>query len=699
MKETLSLWTAAIVFALAGQGWARQAERRISVEDYRDKMAASWIGQMAGVGWGGPTEFRYKGAIIPEEEVPQWKPEMINQFRQDDIYVEMTFLRSMELHGFDVSIRQADIDFANGRFTEAEMKQINPPPDWTVRDCGNAMKPGLRDEWDGRKNILVMHYLNEKAPCILSRSVKIAIETNVENASRPSPRAPEGGPLAEPKTVLSKRDVLLDKIRGGWVGKSYGVSFGGPTEFKYEGKIIEGSLELNPKGLKRLPGQDDMYVNMALLKAMVDNGIEATSADFAKEFAYGEFLLWHANGQGRQNILLGIPPERSGHPLYNPHAEDIDFQIECDFIGLVCPGLPQAALDICDRAGHIMNYGDGVYGGYFVTAMYAAAFIHDDAQTIVQAGFQALPKGSRYAKIIGDVIEWHKQYPNDWKTTWQKIEDKYNNDLCPWGVHTKFNIQASVNGAYIAIGLLYGQGDLERTVELSTRCGQDSDCNPANAGGIIGTMLGLKNFPEEITAALTPHMNTDFNFTPFSIESASKECLRLALDNITANGGKVSGDDIQIKVQSFETDRNAEIAFPTLSPVDRFYVTDDRLKWTGSWKQKGHRKTTQILRSSSQTGDSLEVDFTGNAVYVQGAPLFDQGILESFIDGKSMGTRDMYMPKVWTNGSQMTAVWITGLPDGKHTLKVVVTGKKNEESEGIGITLGKVVTYSGEIAK
>jgi len=321
-----------------------------------------------------------------------------------------------------------------------------------------------------------------------------------------------------PKTVTLSRDVLLDKIRGGWVGKSYGVSFGGPTEFKYEGKIIEGPLKLNPRGLGRLKGQDDMYVNMALLKALVDNGIEATSADFAKEFAYGGFGLWHANGQGRQNILLGIPPERSGHPLYNPHAEDIDFQIECDFIGLVCPGLPQAALDICDRAGHIMNYGDGVYGGYFVTAMYAAAFIHDDAQTIVQAGFQALPKGSGYAKIIKDVIEWHKQYPNDWKKTWQEIEDKYNNDLCPWGVHTKFNIQARFNGAYIALGLLYGEGDLEKTVELSTRCGQDSDCNPANAGGIIGTMLGLKNLPEKITAALAPHMNTDFNFSPRMVE-------------------------------------------------------------------------------------------------------------------------------------------------------------------------------------
>ncbi|MBC8181516.1 ADP-ribosylglycohydrolase family protein [candidate division KSB1 bacterium] len=499
------------------------------------------------------------------------------------------------------------------------------------------------------------------------------------------------------QTVTTTRDVLLDKIRGGWVGKSYGVSFGGPTEFGHQGKIIEGPLELDPKGLEWLPYQDDMYVNMALFKAVVDNGLDATSADFAKEFAHGGFLLWHANGQGRQNILEGIPPDKSGHPLYNPHADDIDFQIECDFIGLVCPGLPQAALNICDRAGHLMNYGDGVYGGYFVTAMYAAAFIYNDMQQIVEAGFKALPEGSGYAEIIGDLFKWHKQYPLDWKKTWQELEDKYNNDLCPWGVHSKFNIQARLNGAYIALGLLYGEGDLEKTVELSTRCGQDSDCNPANSGGIVGTMLGFNNLPEKITTAMAPHMNTDFHFTPFSIESASKECLRLSLENILANGGKESGCEININVQSFRTSRKAEISFPTLAPLDRFNVTDERITWQGEWKL--FPKGDESMRRSSDINGSMEVEFIGNAIYVQGDLRFDQGILEYVIDDKSMGTRDMYLPKKWKRADQSTAVWVTGLPDGDHKLRVLVTGKKNADSEGIMVSLGKVVTYSGEIAE
>jgi len=490
--------------------------------------------------------------------------------------------------------------------------------------------------------------------------------------------------------------VLMDKIRGGWVGKAYGVSFGGPTEFRYQGKIIEGPLELDPEGLHWLPGQDDMYVNMALLKAVVDKGLDATADDFAKEFAYGDFLLWHANGQGRQNMLAGIPPDKSGHPLYNPHADDIDFQIECDFIGLFSPGLPQSAIEICDRAGHLMNWGDGVYGGYFVTAMYAAAFIENNPHSIVEKGLQALPKESGYVAIIRDLLTWYRESPYDWKVTWQKIEDKYNNDLCPWGVGRNFNIQARLNGSYIAMGLLYGNGDLLKTVEISTRCGQDSDCNPANAGGIIGVILGYDKLPEKIKEDMEAYMNTDFHFTPFSIESASKECLRLALENIKRNGGQVSEEDVRIKVQPFENNDPAEISFPTLEPVDRYVVTDNRIKWQGQWKLQ--EKGDESMQRSVQEGDVMEVEFTGNVVYVQGDLRFDQGILEYFIDGVSMGTRDMYLPKKWERADQSTAVWLTDLEDGKHILKVQVTGRKNDESEGIMVSLGKVVTYNGQVA-
>ena len=91
-------------------GSASAEERRISVEEYRDKMKAGWLGQMIGVGWGLPTEFHYRWKIIPEEKTPAWKPEMINQYNNDDLYVEMSFIKTLATYGVDVSSRQAYAD-------------------------------------------------------------------------------------------------------------------------------------------------------------------------------------------------------------------------------------------------------------------------------------------------------------------------------------------------------------------------------------------------------------------------------------------------------------------------------------------------------------------------------------------------------------------------------------------------------------
>src|ERR1700680_545966 len=67
----------------------------------------------------------------------------------------------------------------------------------------------------------------------------------------------------------------------------------------------------------------------------------------------------------------------------------------------------------------------------------------------------------------------------------------------PEGALKPFNIDAKLNGGYIALGLLYGKGDFWNTLEIATRAGQDSDCNPSNACGILGVMLGYKKIPEQ----------------------------------------------------------------------------------------------------------------------------------------------------------------------------------------------------------
>jgi len=362
-----------VALMLASCSQSSKPYRKIKVSDYVNKMKAGWVGQMVGVGWGGPTEFRWKGEIIPKEEMPGWSPEQVNQFSQDDIYVEMTFLRTLELYGFDVSIRQAGIDFANS-----------------------------------------------------------------------------------------------------------------------------------------------------------------------------QYMLWHANKAGRDNLRSGIAPPWSGFPQYNSHADDIDYQIEADYAGLISPGMSQLAIDLGEKFGRLMNYGDGLYGGQFVAGMYTEAFFENDIEKVIRAGLACIPEGSQYHECISDVLRWYHDNPDDWQKIWQLIKAKYQ-DKPEYRKFScskpgdPFNIDAKINGAYIVMGLLYGKGNPDSTIIISTRCGQDSDCNPSNAAGVLFTTIGYENLPERFKSAIdsTPK----FSFTDYNFAELTHVCEKLARQAVLKFGGKIEKDN------------------------------------------------------------------------------------------------------------------------------------------------------------
>ena len=88
-------------------------------------------------------------------------------------------------------------------------------------------------------------------------------------------QALENGIKKEPRRIM--RQVLEDKIRGGWAGQMIGVSYGAPTEFRSNGKIIEGNLPWTPDRVSNAIDQDDLYVDMTLAETMERLGLDATS--------------------------------------------------------------------------------------------------------------------------------------------------------------------------------------------------------------------------------------------------------------------------------------------------------------------------------------------------------------------------------------------------------------------------------------
>jgi len=186
----------------------------------------------------------------------------------------------------------------------------------------------------------------------------------------------------------------------------------------------------------------------------------------------------------------------------------------------------------------------------------------------VNEALKTIPEQSDFYKCIADVNKWHSENPTDWTKTWQLCEDKWGFDIgCPDGVFTPFNIDAKINAAYIVIGMLYGDGDYGKTIDISTRCGQDSDCNPASAAGILGTMIGYSNIPDYWKQGLDDVEDIDFKYTTVSLNDVYDMGLRHALQVVMNNGGSKKGENISIKKQDIVPVR-FEIAFEGHKPKE-----------------------------------------------------------------------------------------------------------------------------------
>ncbi len=485
------------------------------------------------------------------------------------------------------------------------------------------------------------------------------------------------------KTITSKKDVLLDKIKGGWAGQVIGCTYGGPTEFKFCGTMIQDYTPINWDKYRmkwyfdNIPGlYDDIYMDLTFVEVFEKEGLDAPAISHARAFANADYKLWHANQAARYNIINGIEPPSSGYWENNPHSDDIDFQIEADFAGLMSPGMVNSASEICDKIGHIMNYGDGWYGGVYVSAMYSLAYIFDDVELVVTEGLKSIPMQSDFYKCIADVINWYHKYPDDWKSTWFEVEKKWSSDIgCPDGVFSTFNIDAKLNAAYIIIGLLYGNGDYGKTIDISTRCGQDSDCNPASAAGILGTMIGYSNIPDYWKQGLDKVEDVDFKYTNISLNDVYKMSFNHAVKNIERNGGSYHNDSINLNPQKPKAVKY-EKGFKDHYPVEIIQIEKS--------KKKLFKEITEY-----------EFEFEGIGFVLKGKSTADinnksgenyNHIINVYLDNELLET--INLPTDFTI-RRNEICWKYNLSKGKHSVRIKLQNPEN----GYHILLNNILIY------
>ncbi|MBE0697827.1 MAG: ADP-ribosylglycohydrolase family protein, partial [Anaerolineaceae bacterium] len=296
------------------------------------------------------------------------------------------------------------------------------------------------------------------------------------------------------------------KVYAGVLGKIIGVYLGRPFEgWSYE-KIIrdlgEVSYYVHDKcGTPLIVTDDDISGTFTFLRALPDhaNSLSLTPEQIGKTWLNylierKTILWWGGLGNSTEHTAYlrlkhGITAPQSGSIAVNGPivAEQIGAQIFIDGWALVSPGDPQRAADLARRAASVSHDGEAIYGAQCLAAMEAQAFTESNIDHLIDTGVSVIPHDSIIYRMISDLRGWHAR-DNDWRATFQRIQQHYGYDKYIGGCHMV------PNHALIILGLLYGEGDFQKSLMICNTCGWDTDCNSGNLGCLMGIRNGLEGF-------------------------------------------------------------------------------------------------------------------------------------------------------------------------------------------------------------
>ncbi len=306
----------------------------------------------------------------------------------------------------------------------------------------------------------------------------------------------------------------LEKVYAGFLGMNIGIRLGAPVEptlWTYE-RIFDTYGEINEyvKDYINFAADDDANGPVYFLRALYD---DARDRDLEPQDVANAWLNYAREGVGMfwwggygtstehtayLNLKQGIKAPMSGSAVQNGKtlADQIGGQIFIDTWGLVNPDNVDRAVAYGKAAASVSHDGEGLYGAMFFCACISKAFHCNDIEEIIECGLSYIPQDSMYYKVSKAVIEFHKKDPDNFRNCMKMLHDDWGYDKFPGVCHIVPNAGVCI------LSMLYGQGDLGKTVEIATMCGWDTDCNAGNVGTVLGVMVGIDGIPKRYRTAI-----------------------------------------------------------------------------------------------------------------------------------------------------------------------------------------------------
>jgi ADP-ribosylglycohydrolase/DNA-binding transcriptional regulator YhcF (GntR family) len=331
------------------------------------------------------------------------------------------------------------------------------------------------------------------------------------------------GTVAEEKRSIIDLDLhlLSERIHGAWLGRCVGCTLGKPVEgwssqqiekylrqtetyplsdyFVFQPDKLEGKDQpfhrtasvSTRQNINVVPRDDDLDFTILNLSLVAENGYDFSSEDVAESWlSYLPLkMVYTAERQAYVNLSKGLEPPFTAS-YRNPYREWIGAQIRADAFGYLCPGNPELAARLAFKDARLSHTKNGIYGEMFVAAVIASSLVTHDLREAISQGLAQIPSGSRLHELVLRMLEWRNRI-SSWQNVMQEVTNTYGRYH---QVHTIPNL------AIVLIGLLWGEGDFQKTVSTAVMCGMDTDCNGATAGSIFGALKGRSAIPAQMTA-------------------------------------------------------------------------------------------------------------------------------------------------------------------------------------------------------
>ncbi|MFC1635177.1 ADP-ribosylglycohydrolase family protein [Planctomycetota bacterium] len=364
-------------------------------------------------------------------------------------------------------------------------------------------------------------------------------------------------------------EVLEDKIRGGLLAQLLGNLNGLAHENKYydkPGDVTEYTPGL-PDGART---DDDTDIEWVYIVGMQEGRTAMLSPEQITRLwkKHINTHIWCSNLYVRRLMDIGLDPPLTSSLVLNPWANfNISGQFVCETFGLIAPAMPQTAARIGLNYTHVSIDGEPAQTTQLFTAMIATAFITSDIDEILDAGMASIDPKSSIVPIIRDVRRWHRENPADWRATRRLVKDKYT----LYESRTRNQNGYELCTAATIAALLYGEGDLVKTLIHAFNFGWDADNNAATAATIVGVIKGRSwmqqqgwDIADRYRNTTRPSMPEDETITRFG-----DRIIEVARRVIADNGGRISMDGKMFYRIRVQKPANVE----TLADLDKQLVS------------------------------------------------------------------------------------------------------------------------------